>query len=193
MGYPGKRQSKSERQLVEAERLARLLASAPGSENDPAAPPQFLDKRFAPALAVWNEYAPRLKHLNLLDPLYRHTFAAFCVWVGEFVIANEEILAKGYSVMVRTISGDRMPRENPAVSRRETAMKFMAQLSERFGFTTLDQAKLMKEIASHRPDAPLGLFAANTAPEQSGAVAADAGPIGAMDGMDSTPPGALPN
>lgn len=190
LGNPGKRSTKVEKQLAEAERLAKLLATAPGEENNPLAPPVFLDTRFAPALAVWNEYAPRLAHLNMLDPVYRHTFAAFCVWMGEFLIANEAIAKDGFAVKVKTVSGDRMWRENPNVSRRETAMKFVLNLSERFGFTPLDQHKLLKEMSS----SPLGhgtLFGDRNGqkrPERE-----DEEVIGALDGMDSAPPAARPN
>lgn len=191
LGDPGKRgKTKVEKQLAEAEQLAKLLATAPGQENNALSPPLFLDQRFAPALAVWNEYAPRLAHLNMLDPVYRHTFAAFCVWMGEFLIANEAIAKDGFAVKVRTVSGDRMWRENPNVSRRETAMKFVMQLSERFGFTPLDQHKLVKEMGS----SPLGhgtLFdnqRGGKAPAESEDTA-----IGAMDDMDSHPPEAKLN
>lgn len=192
LGTPSKRKTKVERQLEEAERLAKLLAAAPGQENNPLAPPLFLDERFAPAVAVWKEYAPRLLHLNMLDPVYRHTFAAFCVWMGEFLIANEAIAKDGFAVKVKTVSGDRMWRENPNVSRRETAMKFVMQLSERFGFTPLDQHKLVKEMGS----SPLGqgtLFGNHGGDKTPTAPAAEEDGIGAMEHMDSSPPGARPN
>lgn len=188
LGHPGKRKSKVEKQLEEAARLAQLLSTAPGEENNPLAPPLFLDDRFAPALAVWKEYAPRLKNLNMLDPVYRHTFAAFCVWMGEFVIANEEVARHGYSVMVKTVSGDRMPRENPNVSRRETAMKFVMQLSEKFGFTPLDQHKLVREMSI----SPMGqgtLFGNHAGGDGD----ADDSAIGSMDDMDGPPPDVRPN
>lgn len=188
-GHPSKRKTKAEKQEAEALRLAELLATAPGSENDPTSPPRYLDKRFAPALVVWKEYAPRLKFLNMLDALHRHTFAAFCVWMGEFVIANEYIQKQGYSVMVKTISGDKMPRENPNVSRRETAMKFVMQLSEKFGFTPLDQHKLMKEMSAFAPNRP-DLFQPQPG---NGAPASDPDTVGAMDNMDSPAPKPLPN
>lgn len=187
-GHPGKRQTKAEKQLVEAEALAQLLATAPGSENDPTAPPRYLDQRFAPALAVWKEYAPRLTFMNMLDPLHRHTFAAFCVWLGEFVTANEGIHKDGYSVMVKTISGDKMPRENPAVSRRETAMKFVMQLSERFGFTPLDQHKLLKEMSAFAPNRP-DLFDN----KRGDGATQDEGMVGALENRDSAPPDPKPH
>jgi hypothetical protein len=111
--------------------------------------------------------------------------------MGEFLIANEDIAKQGYAAKVKTVSGDRMWRENPSVARRETAMKFVMQLSERFGFTTLDQQKLLKEMAAHTPGGPGPLFGNR---DQAGSVPAGEEPIGALDGMDSTPPaGSRPN
>lgn len=191
MGHPGKRPSKAERQLAEADAMAKLLATAPGSENDPKAPPAFLDERFAPALAVWKDYAPRLAHLNLLDPLYRHAFACFCIWVGEFVMANEDIQKHGYSRNVKTVSGSMYPRVSPAVGRRDTAMSFMLDLSTKFGFTPLDHYKLIREQATGFPGGgkpnPMGDLGDAAANKPEGA---SSSPVGAMSRMDSAPPNA---
>jgi phage terminase small subunit len=125
MGHPCKRKTKTEKAIAEAERQAKLLA-LPRAEEASDAPPAYLeDIRLAPALAVWREYAPRLDKLHLLARLDRHTFALFCVYAGEFVVACEDILLKGYSVKVNTVSGDHMPRENPSVSRRDFAAKIV--------------------------------------------------------------------
>lgn len=187
-GNPGKRMNKAARQIAAAEAMAKMLGTAPGRENDPLAPPVFLDQRFAPALAVWNDYAPRLADRNLLDPLDRHTFALFCVWLGEFVTANEDIARNGYSRLVKTVSGDKMPRENHAVARRDTAMKYVLDLSKRFGLTPLDRYALIRDQAAGRGG---GLFGREAPSPDS--TAAEDDPIGALDGMDSAPPGQLPN
>src|ERR1700730_13641464 len=131
--------TKAGRIIVEANRLADLLASAPAIPGGPLSPPMFInDPRLAGAARVWNEHAPQLEKLGLLEGLARHTFAIFCVNVGEFVQANEDIIIQVYSNRVRTISGDYMLRENPAVNRRGEAVKNILDLSKRFGFTPLD-------------------------------------------------------
>jgi len=185
-GFPGKRKSKVEAQIAEAARQAALLADAPGETADPLAPPALIaDERLAPALAVWRDYAPRLAKLNLLEQLDRHTFAMFCVYMGEFAVANQEVLDKGYSVMVKTVSGDEMPRVNPAVERRDLAAKFVLELSRRFGLTPLDRSVLITRHAGlgagplfgdRRPEAPTPAPAEET----------DA--IGVLGRLDSTPP-----
>lgn len=195
-GFPGKRKTKTEKAIEEAERLAALLASAPPASSELFAPPAFLDKRFAPALAIWREYVPQLAKLNLFQALDRHTFALFCVYYGEWVTANEDIARLGYSKLVKTVSGDRMPRTNPSVKRRELALSAVLELSKRFGLTQLDRYALIGHQASH----PLGgLFdgAGDRKPagEMGGEPAKPASddPIGLGRSLDSPPPGSRPN
>ena len=140
-----KRMTKAERIIAEATRLADLLAAAPATPGGPLAPPMYInDPRLAGAAAVWNEHATRLETLGMLEGLDRHTFAIFCVNVAEFVQANGDVIAHGYSKRVKTISGDYMLRENPAVSRRAEAVKNILDLSRRFGFTPLDRFALFR-------------------------------------------------
>lgn len=194
-GHPGKRRTKVEKQLADAESLASLMAAAPAAAADLLAPPLYLDIRFAPALAIWRDLAPRLSRINLLQPLDRHTFAMFCVYVGEWVAANEAIIHEGYSRLVKTTSGDRMPRLNPNVDRRDQAMKIVLELSKRFGLTTLDRATLLRFHAV----LPAGLFDAKQPGQprdddrQNDPAPAQPDAIGAMDGFDSVPPDGLPN
>lgn len=201
MGHPGKRKTKTERAIAEAERQAKLLA-LPREGDTSDAPPAYLeDPRLAPALAVWREYAPRLDKLHLLARLDRHTFALFCVYAGEFVVACEDILVKGYSTRVRTVSGDYMLRENPSVSRRDFAAKMVLDLSSKFGLTPADRNKLLRDGAlqfdvetlfgralPQGEAAPAGETAAPPAP-----VHHDAAAIGSLGAFDSPPPGAKPN
>src|SRR4051812_42100672 len=95
MGHPGKRRNKTEKAIAEAERQAKLLALPRADETSDSPPAYLADPRLAPAMAVWTEYAPRLDKLHLLARLDRHTFALFCVYAGEFVVANEDVLIKG--------------------------------------------------------------------------------------------------
>lgn len=152
-GYPGRRKSKTEKSIAQLEARAAEDAKLLASANDPGdlqALPIFIsDKRLAPAVEVWRTYAPRLDKLQLLTTLDRHTFAMFCIYAAEFVLANREILDRGYSIPVPTIAKDAkgkpgsMLRENPAVGRRDFAAKMMIELAGKFGFTPLDRAKLI--------------------------------------------------
>ena len=126
-----KRLSKEQRAIAEAERLAAMLASAPAASSNALAPPAFIaDPRLAAAGKFWADHAEQLQTLGTLDRLDRFTFAMFCIYVGEFIAAEDDILAHGYSVKVKTVSGDRMPRENPSVARRDFAAKMILDCLE---------------------------------------------------------------
>lgn len=140
-----KRRTKAERAVAEAERLARLLAEAPAASDGRLAPPAFIaDPRLAPALRFWKEHAPQLEALGTLEAIDRFTFAMFCVYVAEFIAAEDDILTKGYSVLVKTVSGDRMPRENPSVDRRDLAAKMILEMSRMFGLSKVDRLNISK-------------------------------------------------
>ena len=135
-----RRLTKIERQHAEMQRLAGLLAS---SGEGVTAPPELLtDPRRAVALKFWTDHAPRLAALGVLDDLSRTNLWLLAAYVSEWIAADDEVLRRGYSVMVKTISGDRMPRENAAVGRREAALKAIMELERHFGFSALDRATL---------------------------------------------------
>ncbi|PVM90672.1 P27 family phage terminase small subunit [Caulobacter endophyticus] len=191
-GNPGKRLSKADRQRQESERIAGLMAAAPASSEDPLAPPAFLDERFAPALVIWREYAPKLAATNRLGDMHRHTFALFCVYMGEWVTANEEIITKGPTQVIRNVSGSNREVDRPAVARRATAFSAVMELSEHFGFTPQDEYALMK---TQQTVVQLGLFGgsqpaagATPHPEQPAAATPTEDPIGILGRMDSAPP-----
>lgn len=191
-GYPGKRKSKADQALEQAERVAGLLAAAPAVSGEPLAPPAFLDQRSAPALRIWRDLAPALVSTGRLTEEDRVIFAQFCVYAGEWVAANEEILAKGYSQSVKTVAGGTMERTRPAVAIRERAFDVVLKLAEKFGLTPRDRYSLFKDQAA----AGLGgLFdsrsSATSADEpQQGAAAgpAEEDPIGLLGRSNSAPP-----
>jgi P27 family predicted phage terminase small subunit len=194
-GYPGKRRSKTERQIAEAEALAALLAAAPSESGDRLAPPVLLtDPRCAPALAVWRDYVPRLAKINLFGELDRHTFAIFCVYCAEFAAAQQDILERGYSRDVKTVSGDVMPRVNPSVDRRDTAQKIILEMAKRFGLTPLDKYALIGAQSANPgalfdPPAQQPSRQESSSPEPPATGHDDL--IGLANRFDSAPPGTL--
>jgi len=137
-----KRKSRIARQIEEANRLAALITSAPINAGEMAAPGLIHDRRLAAARAVWNEVVPLLQSRHVLDDGDRFALALYCYWWGEFVAAADDIARRGYSVMVKTISGDKMPRKNASTSRRDHAFDKIAELSAKFGLTPLDRHAL---------------------------------------------------
>lgn len=195
-GYPGKRKSKADAQLEHAAKLAEMLAAAPAASGDPLAPPAFIDARSAPALRIWADLAPTLVATGRLTEEDRFVFAQFCVYAGEWVAANEEVLTKGFAQRVKTVAGGYMERTRPAVAIRERAFDVVAKLAEKFGLTPRDRYSLFKDQAA----AGLGgLFgpgshAREGAEEPAQGAAAgpsEEDPIGLLGRLDSAPP--LPN
>jgi phage terminase small subunit len=154
--------TRAERAIAEAERLAGMLAAAPAIDGVPLSPPAFFaDPRLKPVLTVWLDEVVLLSRRGMIEDVDRYQFALYCVYVVEFFAATEDILVNGYSMPVKTVSGDRMLRENPSVSRRDVAAKMILELSRRFGKTALDRYALLRtqKIA----DAAPGLFDASPA------------------------------
>ena len=138
-----RRQTKAARALANAERLAKLLVAAASDGDGVLAPPKFItDRRLAPALAFWREHAPQFVKLGTLEQPDRFAFAMLAIFAAEFIAAEDDILAHGYSVNVRTVSGGLMPRESPSVGRRDFAAKMILELSKSFGLTKLDRLNL---------------------------------------------------
>src|SRR5262249_7474239 len=119
-------------------------------------------------------------------------------------------LVKGYSVMVKTVSGDKMPRENPSVARRDFAAKMTVDLSSKFGLSPQDRHRLLAAGAMHFDDETLFGRQVSRGEQAAGAVATPApaeeqgdqapapadhtgSAIGTLAQLDSMPPGAKPN
>jgi len=168
--------------LAEAERLAGLLSASPTDSSELLAPPSFIaDPRLAPALIVWKELAPSLQASGRLATLDRQAFAVLCYWQAEFITAADDILARGYSFMVKATTGGKRPWVNPSVARRDTAWAQIMALSERFGLTPLDRAALAKvrRVATGDDD---GLPLTQT-PAAAPAAAPATKPPGKFDGL----------
>ncbi len=129
--------------VAQAERFAKMLADAPNAADDPLAPPAFItDARLAPALQVWKDRAPEIARRGCLRGDDRLAFALLCVYTADFVMAQDELLEKGFAISVPTVAGGEMLRANPALARRDTAASMIIDLAARFGMTPLDRYKL---------------------------------------------------
>jgi phage terminase small subunit len=197
-GFPGKRKSKVQKMVEEAERVASLLAHAPAESADAFAPPVFLnDPLVAPALKIWRDYAPELNRTLRLRPLHRLSFAMFCVYMGEWITASEDIRQNGKWQKVKTVSGGQMERTRPVVAFREIAYRNVMELSKEFGLTPREEYALFRDQADAVAKNP-GLFG-NQASRRDGDGAGEPGPerpvqgslVGSLDSLDSPPPGSM--
>ena len=139
-GFPNKRTTATQKAILEAERIAKLLSQS--GELD--MPSIIADPKLAAAATVWREYTPELKRLNILGTLDRHTFALFCVYLAEWTQMNEFILQHGLFEKMKTTTGSWKSRPHPAVQIRENAMDRIMEYSAAFGLTPVDRAKLFK-------------------------------------------------
>ena len=195
-GNPGRRLSAVAKRMAEAERLAVLLATPPES-SDPLAPPAIISRDAAAAIAIWRDLAPRLQRTHRLQPHHRLTFATFCVYLAEWVIANEDIAQAGHTQKVKTVAGGMMERMRPVVAIRDRALERVLELSKRFGLTPADEYSLFKDQAVAAATNP-GLFDGRPIDARRDDAKGVAEPnlpvggrglIGSMADMDSIPPG----
>jgi len=195
MGNPGKRKTKIDRFIEEADKRAKLLAETPGETGDQLAPPQFLMAPiYADVRTIWQSCAELLHKNHFLGALDRLTFAMYCVYQAEFFAADADVKKNGFSKMAKATAGGMRPWTNPAVAIRDVASQRVLELSKRFGLTALDRAVLEREFASAGGGSddwgPLGRRPRDD--DKASQVHDDDG-IGAGSGFDSDPPGNRPN
>lgn len=192
-GFPGRRKKEVEA-AAKAQALTspqeELLASMDVAGLRP--PPRFARKEFKEERDVWMAVAPRLKQTLRASAEFQAPLVAYCDAVARYNRSVLELRRKGYTVSVKTVSGDNMMRVNPAEKVRQQALVEILAIADRFGFTPrdnyalmLDQRRVLERGAGNQGD--LGL----SAPGEIPAAASD--PMGGMDRFDSVPPGSLPN
>lgn len=186
----------AELRAAEAERRAAQFAA---TQTTFAMPPFMAEERaYAGAAGAWRFYEPLLKERNFWQPQFIATFAGFCIYYDEFLAADREVKAKGWGVEGKSTSGGARFWSNPAVDVRDHAFARIMELSSRFGFTTLDLAKLERESAaasSSRLPAPKPAGAELPLDQSAESEPATTGPggPGALSAFDSVPPGGRPN
>lgn len=194
-GYPGKRKTKVERLVAEAEERARLLALLPAESTDLLAPPAIIDDPlFAEATAIWRVLVPELKQQGLFNPtLDRFTFAAYCVYQAEYFAAQRRIVAVGHTFMGKAIAGGKRPWKNPDVDVRDAAFKAALDLAREFALTPTSRSRIERMHSMmdsgplfRRPNQPQGEDSIATASPERDA-------IGILDTLDSPPPGQRAN
>lgn len=191
-GSPGKRQTKADKILARAQRVAEMLVAVPmGERVEP--PAAFREPRYAGALKVWQELGPELEKTSRLQPVHRQLFAMFCVYLAEWWAACDDVSANGHTQKVKTIAGGTMERLRPILKVREIAFDRAQDAAQAFGLTPREEYALFKDqgiVARENP----GLFGGRlptseqpTAPAESTPAAAAIG-IGGLGRFKSEPP-----
>jgi phage terminase small subunit len=150
-GFPGKRK-KQERARA---KLAQQLREAPRESADPFAAPAVLErKELLPALALWRHYAPEMVKRNMSDTLYRDTFAMFCIEAADYYAAVVDLAENGWTQEVKTVSGDMMIRDRPAVRQRDACYRRAKALADEFGLHLSAKVKIDRDRGNAMPFLP---------------------------------------
>lgn len=186
-GFPGKRRKQVEAAIAEAEMAAAIMPpAAPSGLGDP--PPLLLQKRFAPALDVWNLWAPRLVETKLFEAIDRPALMMLCVDYSFWHAATVRLARDGLTSRVKTVSGSYWNRKSPLVDIQTRFSERVWAGVQRFGLTPTDRYNLFKEFAAAMQSAPPSgdLFAhqPSSAPAIPDAIDAAA----AIGSLDSDPP-----
>lgn len=196
-GFPGRRKASVVAQ-------AKAAAANPSPEEQLLAsmdiaglrpPSRFARKEFREERDVWMAVAPRLKLTLRASAEFQAPLTAYCDAVARYNRSVLELRRKGYTVTVKTVSGDQMLRVNPAEKIRHQALVEILALSDRFGFTPRDNFALLidqRRVLEAGAGRNQGEFGFEAREAGHGAVAAS-DPVGGMDRFDSAPPGQLPN
>lgn len=156
------RKSKVARRAEERVAAAAVIAEIPvGTQVEP--PAMLRAPHFAKALEVWNELGPELERTNRLQKLHRQAFAMFCIYLGEWQTACEDLAVNGRSQHVPTIAkgvdgvAGSMERDRPAVRWRAEAYAAALEAARQFGLTPREEYALFKDQSVVARENP-GLF-----------------------------------
>ncbi|PPQ35420.1 phage terminase, small subunit, putative, P27 family [Rhodoblastus acidophilus] len=190
-GNPGKRLTKAQKILAEANECAEALAPSIVAGLT-VAPPKLLE-RFPAAMRFWKEYAPALEKMRSLQPADAPRFAMLCMAYGQWVEAIRHLRDEGCVHSVKTVSGDKMKRLSPWVAIEKLRFDQCQELFEQFGFGAMDRAKLMRDRAALPPGAWSAGGEHDSPDKDRPDRPAQNSPVGSMDLLDSAPPGAAVN
>lgn len=150
-GHPGKRKKKE----LAREVLAKQLREAPRESAEPFAAPAVLERaELLPALALWRYYAPEMVKRNMSDALYRDLFAMFCIEAADYYSAVLDLAENGWSQQVKTVSGDIMVRDRPAVRQRDACYRRAKALADEFGLHLSAKTRIDRDRGNAMPFLP---------------------------------------
>ncbi len=185
-GSVATRKSKVQKRADARELAAAAIAELPvGTKVEP--PAMLRAPAFAKALDVWNDLGPELERTNRLQPIHRRAFAMFCIYIGEWETACEDLAKNGRSQSVPTVSGGVMERDRPAVRWRAEAFAAAQEAAKQFGLTPREEYALFKDqtvVARENPS----LFGAPASREPVSPAAPVASTVGALARLKSAGP-----
>lgn len=144
-------------QLAKGNPGKRKIIERPSAELAPAhlQPPKGLSRD---AIALWREILPEALRMNFIKATDRAAFARYCQTLARYWEAEKSIGKKSVN-LVKTVSGDMMPRINPWVVIRDRLELRLLALEDRLGFSPMARQSYLRGLvsgSSPAPELPLG-------------------------------------
>lgn len=186
-GAPGKRMTSQE-----AQKAREPKAAAPVVVGK-IRPPKWL-KRSRKATEIWNDLAPKLERLNLLNDLDATPLARYCRYIVEWIAADITVQKEGTWFDAIDTNGNATKKRHPAWQACQDIEKMLRDLEATFGMRPDARYKIMRDQAAAHGLGNLPLWGDQPAPagEKSPAAEPEAQQqdiMGILKSFDSTPPG----
>lgn len=145
MGKRGPQPAPTDLKLIRGDRKSRVNNDAPIPDLEDVSPPAWL---YPAALALWNEYAPRLEAKGCLTSWDLQTFAGWCDAVARREEAAQHLVDEGVTVESDVL--DRNGKKTGNVRRVQNiwwqiwkdANEIAARIGTRFGLSPSERSQL---------------------------------------------------
>ncbi|MGV1791007.1 phage terminase small subunit P27 family [Rhizobium sp. A37_96] len=185
-GAPGKRMT-----LQEAQKAREPKAVAPVVVGK-IRPPKWL-KRSRKATEIWNDLAPKLERLNLLNDLDATPLARYCRYIVEWIAADITVQKEGTWFDAIDTNGNATKKRHPAWQACQDIEKMLRDLEATFGMRPDARYKIMRDQAAAHGLGNLPLWGDQSAPTGEKSPAAEPAAqqqdiMGILKSFDSAPP-----
>jgi P27 family predicted phage terminase small subunit len=185
-GAPGKRMTPQE-----AQKIREPKAPTPVVVGK-VRPPKWL-KRSRKATEIWNDLAPKLERLNLLNDLDATPLSRYCRYIVEWIAADITVQKEGTWFEAKDTNGNLTKKRHPAWQACQDIEKMLRDLEATFGMRPDARYKIMRDQAAAHGLGNLPLWGDQqpTVGEKSSAPEPEAGQqdvMGLLKSFDSAPP-----
>ncbi len=140
-GAPGKRMSSQEVQKAREPKAATPVSIGK------VRPPKWL-KRSRKATEIWNDLAPKLERLNLLNDLDAAPLSRYCRYIVEWIAADITVQKEGTWFEAKDTNGNSTKKRHPAWQACQDIEKMLRDLEATFGMRPDARYKIMRDQAA---------------------------------------------
>lgn len=170
-GNPGKRKIET----AEIEKEANEAAALGEPVNEGPQPPEWLNEE---GRRVWNELAPRLTAMKILQIVDATTFGRYCQTFGTWVKLQHVLDEEGTTYESESPHGT-YQRSHPAFNQADRLNRTLIQMESGFGLNPADRQRLFA-VRAQAANAP-GLFDKPSGSSDGKAPAAKGSAIGLLN------------